>query len=322
MADTVAAVVVTYNRKDLLIVCLEALRNQTKKPDAIYIVDNKSNDGTQELLYEKKYISKIPINGTNENQLIKHQVSSLKKTNENIKINYIRKCENDGGSGGFHEGMKQAYKDGYEWIWLMDDDVMPHIECLKNLFINKDSSNVLVPLRLDINGNVADSSTITFSKRNFLYKTWSFSFGTFKSGIKVEDVISKSGHILLENFAFEGPFINRSVIDKIGLCAKNLFILYDDTEYALRILKTHTSQIILIQNAKLIRLLANQKKITSSNWKLFYEVRNSLVLTKKYFPQKFMLVFLKQLRNSISSPYKLKLFIKGVFKSLSFKIEY
>ena len=46
----VSAVVVTFNRKELLIECLEALRRQTRPLDALYIIDNASTDGTEELL--------------------------------------------------------------------------------------------------------------------------------------------------------------------------------------------------------------------------------------------------------------------------------
>ena len=49
MENTVCTVVVTYNRKDLLIKCIESLVNQTLKPQAIYIVDNNSTDNTPEL---------------------------------------------------------------------------------------------------------------------------------------------------------------------------------------------------------------------------------------------------------------------------------
>jgi GT2 family glycosyltransferase len=50
--ETVCAVVVTYNRKELLIECLDALCKQTRPIDAMYIIDNFSNDGTAELLLE------------------------------------------------------------------------------------------------------------------------------------------------------------------------------------------------------------------------------------------------------------------------------
>ena len=40
----IAAVVVTYNRKILLGSCLQAIENQTRKPDHLFLVDNASTD--------------------------------------------------------------------------------------------------------------------------------------------------------------------------------------------------------------------------------------------------------------------------------------
>ena len=44
--EKVIAVVVTYNRQKLLSECITALRNQTRKPDAILVVNNGSTDDT------------------------------------------------------------------------------------------------------------------------------------------------------------------------------------------------------------------------------------------------------------------------------------
>jgi len=100
----VAAVVVTYNRKDLLIQCIEALLNQTRPPDEIIVVDNSSTDGTY--------------------QIIPHRFPH---------VTYVRLPENIGGSGGFHEGMKLAHEKGYDCIWVMDDDATPEVNALKYL---------------------------------------------------------------------------------------------------------------------------------------------------------------------------------------------
>jgi len=60
MSDSVCAVVVTYNRKNLLMECLEALQRQTRPIQGIYLIDNASSDGTPELLLEKDYITELP----------------------------------------------------------------------------------------------------------------------------------------------------------------------------------------------------------------------------------------------------------------------
>ena len=58
--ETICAVVVTYNRKKLLIECLKSLLKQTKPVQGIYLIDNASTDGTPKLLLEKRYIKELP----------------------------------------------------------------------------------------------------------------------------------------------------------------------------------------------------------------------------------------------------------------------
>jgi len=100
----IAAVVVTYNRKELLKECLQALLNQTRPLDEIIVIDNASTDGTDQMIY-----SEFPA------------------------VTYVRLPENIGGSGGFHEGMKLAYEKGYDWIWIMDDDAIAKEDSVEKL---------------------------------------------------------------------------------------------------------------------------------------------------------------------------------------------
>lgn len=101
--NRVCAIVVTYNRKNLLIECIDALLNQTASLD-ILIIDNASTDGTKE--YIKSYID-------------------LKK------ICYVNTDNNLGGAGGFNFGIKTAFDMGYEYFWMMDDDTIPNSDALQ-----------------------------------------------------------------------------------------------------------------------------------------------------------------------------------------------
>ena len=60
----ICAVVVTYNRKELLINCLNAINQQTYKPHMVLIVDNASTDGTKDFVAENEYYN-IEKNGIN-----------------------------------------------------------------------------------------------------------------------------------------------------------------------------------------------------------------------------------------------------------------
>jgi GT2 family glycosyltransferase len=96
------AVVVSYNRQQLLSECITALRNQTQKLDAILVVNNGSTDNTESWL--------------------KDQPDVIFITQKNV-----------GSSGGFNTGISWAFKNGYSWIWCMDDDGYPKEDALEKI---------------------------------------------------------------------------------------------------------------------------------------------------------------------------------------------
>jgi GT2 family glycosyltransferase len=87
--------------------CLNSLLAQTWPLDEIFVIDNASTDGTEEV---------------------------VKKEFPNLS--YIRMLENVGGAGGFYEGIKRAYDKGYDWIWLFDDDAVARRDALEKI-VNK-----------------------------------------------------------------------------------------------------------------------------------------------------------------------------------------
>lgn len=102
-----AAVVVTYNRKTLLLENLKCLLSQKTICDLdIIVIDNNSSDGTLTALKEHDFFKKII---------------------------YINTEKNLGGAGGFQFGIKYAAEREYDYIWLMDDDCMPQENSLQKL---------------------------------------------------------------------------------------------------------------------------------------------------------------------------------------------
>lgn len=103
--NKVVAVIVTYNRKELLKNCIEALMDSSYPCD-ILVVDNNSTDGTRD--YIRDFLDKELI--------IYHNTGA-----------------NLGGAGGFHVGMELAVQKNYSYIWLMDDDTIVSMDALEKL---------------------------------------------------------------------------------------------------------------------------------------------------------------------------------------------
>ena len=101
---TVCAVVVTYNRADLLARCLDHLAAQTRPPDHVVVVDNHSTDGvTPQLLAGRDGVEVLTLD------------------------------RNLGSSGGFAHGIGHAFEAGYDWLWALDDDTLADPRCLEEL---------------------------------------------------------------------------------------------------------------------------------------------------------------------------------------------
>ncbi|HEX6955005.1 MAG TPA: glycosyltransferase [Agromyces sp.] len=101
----VVAVVVAYNRRDLLAEVLAALAAQESGVARVVVVDNASTDGSADV---------------------------ARAAGESVDL--VELPRNTGGAGGFAAGMAVALADhGPDWLWLMDDDTVPGPGALREL---------------------------------------------------------------------------------------------------------------------------------------------------------------------------------------------
>ena len=232
-----SAIIVTFNKPELLKVCINSILNQGKLPENIIVVDNASNSDiydyllknsiikSKELKIDKFNISKYKINKIKEKTKIeKINFITIKINKEKVNFIFIRNLSNLGGAGGFFTGVHVAKVIKSEWLWLMDDDGRPSRNAFNNL-INKALKNDLKVL----NSLVVDSSD---QKK--------LSFGLSKNILSYQDAEnSKDINGLLYSVAnpFNGTLISSNVFDSIGNIKKEMFIWGDETEYFLRIKK-------------------------------------------------------------------------------------
>lgn len=103
----VIAVIVTYNRIELLKECINSLLSATIVP-SILVVNNNSTDGTKEYLNDLKNNNKMDF--------------------------YIYNLDSNlNGAGGYNYGLREAAKLDYKYIWLMDDDTIVKNDSLEKL---------------------------------------------------------------------------------------------------------------------------------------------------------------------------------------------
>jgi rhamnopyranosyl-N-acetylglucosaminyl-diphospho-decaprenol beta-1,3/1,4-galactofuranosyltransferase len=248
--ETVAVVVVTYNRAALLTRMLAGLAALDTTPDAVIVVDNASTDHTATVLAG---VTDLPL-----------QV--------------LRPDENLGGAGGFHAGMEAAYDQGYDRIWLMDDDVVPAPDCLDVLLaVDDEHADCLMAVREDTKGRLVEKSAVWFDLRNPLRirPKRSMVETTFGARDRMPELVE------IQNIAFEGFLVRRTVVERIGLPDAAFFIFYDDVDYALRARRAGY-RIWAVRDAVLVRQLDFDQQHDLSGWKGYYMYRNLFVVHRRY----------------------------------------
>lgn len=215
MSETVCAVVVTYNRKNLLREGLQNLLQQRRPLDAIVVVNNKSTDDTAEML-----------------------------ANEFPQIPVVHLPENLGGAGGFHHGVKWAHERGFDWIWVMDDDVEAFPGTLEKMLSYRDVSEFIHVRRAVDDKTFVWEGTLDLSSMTKLNYPREFSFENGR-----EWTTTNVGN-------FEGALFSNRIVDRIGYPDIRFFIGGDDTIYGF--LASFHTNVIYVNHIGLRRKTANR----------------------------------------------------------------
>lgn len=197
MSASIIAVIITYNRKELLRQCLDAVLAQTFKPNVVIVVNNGSGDGTREML-DSEYATRV------------------------ARIHMI---QNVGAAGAYYRGMKGAYDNGADWLWMMDDDGLPAPDALEQLIRQEDKE------RYDLLNSLIvapdDTEALTFPP---------CIEGKFVE--RVVDLMALCGDKpVVEGYLspFNGILIQRSVLETVGYPRPEMFIWGDEMDYMYRV---------------------------------------------------------------------------------------
>ena len=200
-AERVVAVVVTYNRREMLVDCLEAVARQTHPPDEVIVVDSASTDGTEEYLEASGIGSSLPVT-------------------------YLRLKRNGGGAEGFHYGVRAAFERDSDWLWLMDDDCLPAHDTVENLLAAPAAADpatvVLAPVVRDPSGALLPVHRGRIERRFFFAPLVALSPDEYGYAARIDFC------------SFVGPLVRTGRARRIGLPLREAFIRFEDVEYLSR----------------------------------------------------------------------------------------
>jgi len=267
-------IIVTWNKKEYLNNLLLSISNikYPKECLTIVIVDNASTDGTV--------------------QFIKTRYSYVK---------ILQNDENLGGTGGFNRGLDYAFSlpdDSYDYIWLLDNDVVVHPNCLRvlvNILESRPDAAIAgstmmqmtSPYRINEIGAKVDlhHGRLLLRRHGEEVSLWK---GRSLAELLQDDTLDLSEAIdncpqveEVDYVAAASLLVRGHAAKKAGLWS-DFFIHFDDVEWCLRIKKFGYK--ILASSNSLIWHVPGDFKIPT--WILYYDTRNLLYLIAKHGSRK------------------------------------
>ncbi|XAS66097.1 glycosyltransferase family 2 protein [Micrococcaceae bacterium Sec5.7] len=200
--NAVVAVVVTYNRRELLETTLAGITSGDVRPTAIVIVDNASTDETAAFL--GSYAGPVPTD-------------------------VVRLGKNLGGAGGFVVGMERAVIDhAADYVWIMDDDTEPHPATLSEALL---ASDAYTAGSGEAPSFIASRVVWTDGRDHPMNRMRS----RLGASEKDRDLAGKVGAVQIRTASFVSVLISAAEIRLHGLPVADYFIWNDDLEYTARI---------------------------------------------------------------------------------------
>jgi rhamnopyranosyl-N-acetylglucosaminyl-diphospho-decaprenol beta-1,3/1,4-galactofuranosyltransferase len=191
------AVVVAYNRRDLLIEVLDALAGQTTPVAAIVVVDNASTDDTAAVVRER-----YP------------------------HVDLVSVARNTGGAGGFAIGAARAVvRQAADLVWLMDDDTVPTDTALEALLASVgDDSTVTIAGSRVVWTDGQDHPMNTPRPKPFV-------------SAAERSAAEARGAMPVRSTSFVSMLVRADAVREHGLPIADYFIWNDDFEYSMRLLR-------------------------------------------------------------------------------------
>jgi GT2 family glycosyltransferase len=233
---TVCAVVVTHNRRELLIECLDRLQRQSRPLDGILVVDNASTDGTADLLARR----------------------------DGIEVERLE--DNVGGAGGFRHGLETAFRAGYDWLWLLDDDTFAEESTLDELLAGARRA----PHVPSVMSSVVRWRDSTLHPMNgpWLRK---------RRGEMAEAADHRLAPIRAATFV--STMVHKDAVERHGFPPGHYFVWLDDIEYTARILRNEHGYVVP-QSTVVHYTPKPYNTVTDTRERFYFKVRNQLWLLR------------------------------------------
>lgn len=215
------------------------MERQTRPVDRIIVVDNASSDGTRQML---------------QDEFADALVVALEV--------------NQGGAGGFHEGIAAGCREGADWLWLLDDDSFPRPSALAELLgalerLDGLPEPALLSSRVEWrDGEPHPMNEPTVRRRD--------------PQLLVDG--ARKGLLPLRATTFVSLLLAREAVEREGLPRRDFFWQADDIEYTARVLRHAPGY--FVPHSVVEHRTPSKETSPPDDRRFYYHVRNTVFMLR------------------------------------------
>lgn len=237
--ERVCAVLVTYERREILRTTLKAIGALDRPVDKVVVVDNASTDGTGEML-----------------------------SAEFPQVTHLRLASNTGPAGGYAAGLRHAADGGHRWIWLFNDDDRPEPEALTVLL---DTARTWAerpggerPAMVGCWQREADG-TVHGSGSGWRHRH-----------LAPPAVTEGGAPYPVDLLVFAGVLVDAGLVAEVGVPREEYFIMWEEAEYCIRARRAGRA-VVMVPRPLTCSLHAGSGT-DAEPWREYYQTRNQLAM--------------------------------------------
>lgn len=242
---SVTVVIVTWNRRGMVLDLLDSLQLLELYGGGIVIVDNASSDGSSEA------IRKHPL-----------------------RVILIENKENLGGTGGFNTGIRYALDNlDQKYIWLLDNDAEVRPDSLEKL---------IVAMETDVSIGVAGSCILNPEDHTQIVEAGGYvdeRTATWKPHLryKAHDYYKDLPPINVDYVPACSALVRKELFDAVGILDERFFLHWDDVDFGRAAMEKGFRVVAVLDS-----IVFHGTEKGYSNAVLYYDVRNSLLYISKH----------------------------------------
>lgn len=261
----VISVILNTNRRDDTLACLDSLKRNSYSNHRIIVLDNRSTDGS---------------------------VDAIREAHPDVQIVGLEK--NLGYAGNNNVGIELAIKQGADWVFVLNEDIVLDEECLAKLIEVGEGDP-----RIGILGPLVyhhDEPNVIQSAGGMLGEYWE----SIHLGKDEEDQGQFTTPHPVEWISGCAILVRRDAIEQAGMLDGNYFIYWEETEWCIRVAQAGW-KIVHVPQARIWHKGVQREYQPKPSF-TYYGTRNHLLtLAKHHAPLRVRLYTWMQILRTLTS---------------------